>query len=324
MRRKIVATTTFALVITLISIIPIISIPVLAWENGDSSDIYYGVRFGSHDWIADHAMNMLPANNRTWYTGKYRTYFLTGTEAPDNSGIDLGGGLTGYGDKVLHHNYYLPDHSGTNASEDDASVRCQEEYTKVVNALSAENYLGAVFWAGAMTHYLADLGVWGHVMGTGHQHPTEQHHSDYEGTANTRMDEPTEDYFRVSFDGIYNQTISAYQASYEMGLDTDSNGTDGLTPGEPYDCQWLDDNYHAFSVPPYNPNDDFERRCEYLINLAVNLLADLLYQLFSNADIPEIPPDDPPFIPGFETIFVFGAIALVSLFWVWKNKKKRD
>ncbi|MHC1591157.1 MAG: Loki-CTERM sorting domain-containing protein [Candidatus Helarchaeales archaeon] len=260
-------------------------VPGFAWNNGDPGDYYYGVRFGSHDWIADHAMNMLPSEDRSWYDGIYRTYFLIGTEAPDNSSIDIGDGLVGYGDTGLHHNYYQQNHSGVVFGEDDASIRCQQEYDKAKNAVQEGNLKKAAFYAGAMTHYLADLAVWGHVMGTNSPHGTEVHHSDFEGSANTRMDDPAESYFTVTFDGEYNTTISAYQASYEMGLETDSNGTDGTNPGEQYDCEWLDANYHAFTVPI---DDDFERRCQDLINLAVNLLADLLYQLFHGANFSDM------------------------------------
>ncbi|MHA1314096.1 MAG: hypothetical protein ACTSRB_09335 [Candidatus Helarchaeota archaeon] len=268
------------LMILAIVSLPTFSSPVMAWNNGDANDRYFDVRFGSHDWLAHKAMNFLDSSNRTWYVDEYITVFLTGTEAPDNASVDLAGNLISYGDTAKHHNYYLANHSDTIENEDDASLRCQEEYDKAVNALNAGNLYSAAFYAGSMTHYLADLGVWGHVMGVASPHGSETHHSDFEGSAQTRMDDPAETYFSISFDGVYNSTISAYQASYEMGLDTDSNGTDGTNPGEQFDCEWLDNNYHAFTVPV---DDNFERRVQDIINTCVNYLADLLFQLFNDS-----------------------------------------
>ncbi|MFX1293432.1 MAG: hypothetical protein ACFFD2_01040 [Promethearchaeota archaeon] len=240
--------------------------PSRAWNNGDANDIYYGVRFGSHDWIAHRAMQFLPTNNRTWYQDEYITFYLIGTEAPDNGSIDLGNGLIGYGDTWSHHNYYNEYYNETLPDEDDASIRAQEEYDKAVDAINLNNLSAALFYAGAMTHYISDLAVWGHVMNN------ESVHGLFENSAQNKMDEPTETFFTVTFDSIYDN-FTAYNAAFLMGQETAGNGS-GL-----YTAVWMDNNYEAFGSKD-QPESIFDFRVQYLINLATNLIADLLYKIF--------------------------------------------
>jgi hypothetical protein len=49
--------------------------------------------------------------------------------------------------------------------EDDAAVRAKEEYVNAVNFYNAGNFDEAAKRLGMVTHYIADLAVFGHVMG---------------------------------------------------------------------------------------------------------------------------------------------------------------
>lgn len=267
----------------------------LAWSNGDAEDVYYGDRFGSHDWIAHQAMLLLPAVNRSWYTGELVTIFLVGTHAPDDSSVDMGNGLVGYGDTPNHHNYYSADYS--TLIDDDASVRAQEEFDKAIAALGAGNFSAALFYAGSMIHYLSDLAIWGHTM-TG-----EANHSNFEDSVNNKMDVPTEEFFTVTFDGEYT-THTAHQAAFLMGQETYGNGSGT------YNATWMDDNYAPFGFKT-EPETTFDFRMEYLVNMVVNLGADVLFQLFGNYAGAQPPGIDPVLVLLIASIVIAGLVALV-------------
>ena len=279
----------------------ICSIPLLitnssAWNNGDLNDQYFGVRFGSHDWIAYKAYSFLPVEYQTWLNNNMEAY-LRGTAAPDNSSENYGS-LWGYGDTTLHHNYYNPDGS---ASDHSAATRAQQEYDKAINAIASGKYEEAAWYAGCMTHYIADVGVWGHVM------TNETHHSDFESSANNRMDDPNETYFQIVFDGSYD-SLTAYQASLDVGWE-DYRGDVSWQ----YNCTWLDINYHFFDG--VHPDDDFERRIEYIIELLVNKITDLLYTLSTYKT-------SPPPIPGFE--FIISGFAIFSIIMIYQASKMKN
>lgn len=131
--------------------------------------------YGTHDWIANHAMNMLPSYERTWIQNNFNA-FLLGTEAPDNAGLDYLGTNTGYGDFANHVVHFSSDGSVTN---DAAAQRASQEYNKAATALPWDERLGA-YYAGAMVHYISDQAVFGHVMGGSSFLPGATHHADYE------------------------------------------------------------------------------------------------------------------------------------------------
>jgi len=283
------------IMLSILIFIPIFSAESQAWNNGDPGDIYYGERFGSHDWIALKANQFLPVANQSWLNA-YMQIYLRGTAAPDNSSESYNG-LTGYGDKSNHHNYY---NSTGHTTEDDAAVRAQEEYNKALNAIQNKKYDEAAWYAGCMTHYIADVAVWGHVM------DNETVHSNYENSANTRMDEPTEDYFQPTFDGTYD-TITAHQACVDVGWESYRGDASW-----DYNCNWMDANYHAFTGD--HPDDDFENRAEHMIELCINKITDLLYSL-SYYYLSNYTPPSPP-VPGFEAaIILFSVIFLIAIYY---------
>ncbi|HID90346.1 TPA: hypothetical protein EYP44_00095, partial [Candidatus Bathyarchaeota archaeon] len=207
--------------------------------------------YGTHDWIAERAKDWLPAAEREWID-EWLHWFLYGTEYPDNADAAYGA-TSGYGDTSEHHVYYSDEGS---VLDDSAAVRAREEFCKALDALREGKHDVAAIYAGAMTHYIADLAVFAHVM-TG-----EAHHGDYEGYVERHRDE-FERY--LEFDGELD-VISAYDAAIELGWDT--YGDDG----GPYTALWMDTNYN-WSDPA------FRDRCGESINLGVNYIADVLHTL---------------------------------------------
>ncbi len=139
-----------------------------AWSNGGFSADPDNPDYGTHDWIADLALAWLP-RNVSFLTTTYHARFLLGTEAPDNPAY--------IGDPQEHHVYYR----ANGALQDDSSaVRAEALYANALGFLRSGDLDEAAYCIGAMTHYISDVGVFGHTMGAHTDWGAEVHHSDYE------------------------------------------------------------------------------------------------------------------------------------------------
>ncbi|MEM3356610.1 MAG: C39 family peptidase [Candidatus Bathyarchaeia archaeon] len=228
------------------------------WSNGGSSSDSLNPKYGTHDWIAHHALDWLPQKEK-WFIVKNVVSYLYGTELPDNSSVP-----SGIGDTAKHHVYYF---SNGSLQDDASAVRAQEEYAKAVSLFKAGDLANASLRLGVVTHYISDVAVFGHVMGSGTDWGAEAHHSDYESYVQSRTDS-YDDEFNVflNFDGVLSQ-ISAYDTALELAYDTTFGGEEGLT------CVWMDTNYNW-------SNPTFKNRCGESLNLAVNLIADVLHTFY--------------------------------------------
>jgi hypothetical protein len=240
---------------------------VSGWSNGGYSADPENPDYGTHDWIAEHALDWLPLEEKQLLLDNKAVY-LYGTELPDN-----GQAADGIGDTTKHHVYYFSDGS---VQDDVAADRAAEEYAKAVAAYNAGNFSGAAKQLGIVTHYIADMAVFGHVMGASTAWGTETHHSDYEDYVQTRTNSYTDDFdsFLV-FDGSLS-TLSVYGAVLTLANDTTFD-VDGQ-----YSCVWMDQHYD-WSDP------EFKSRCGESLNLAVNMVADVLHSFYTEAVIPEFP-----------------------------------
>jgi putative cell wall-binding protein len=137
--------------------------------------------YGTHDWIADHAMNLLPPFERSWIQNNLNA-FLLGTEAPDNANLSYLGPHTGYGD---FSNHVVSYNSSGGATNDAAARRALEEYNKAAVQLPWNESLAA-YYAGSMAHYISDPAVFAHVMGGSSLLPGAMHHSEYERGVETK------------------------------------------------------------------------------------------------------------------------------------------
>lgn len=173
----------------------------------------------------------------------------------------------------MHHIYYWANGS----IQDDASaVRAQTEYNKAVNYMQSGNIAMAVKTLGITSHYIADVGVFGHVMGSGTDWGAETHHSDYETYVNERTNSHNDEFNNfLIFDGDL-ENVSAINATLTLAYDTTFDVDGELR------CVWMDQNYNW-------SNPVFRNRCGESLNLAVNLIADLLHTFYVNEVIPEFP-----------------------------------
>jgi len=184
---------------------------VSAWSNGGYSEDPSRPDYGTHDWVAQHALDWLPASEKQYILDNLHVY-LYGTELPDNVGVS-----DGIGDTTKHHIYY---YSNGTLQDDSAAERAEVEYYETLNYLKSGDLENAAKNAGIMSHYIVDMSVFGHVMGSGTGWGSESHHSDYEEYVNSRTNSYNDDFNTyLSFDGVLD-TVSAYNASIFLAYDT--------------------------------------------------------------------------------------------------------
>lgn len=193
--------------------------PASAWSNGGYSTDLENPDYGTHDWIADMALT-LQTEDVSFLAGTYNVDYLVGTEAPDNPEF--------IGDGTNHHIYYY----STGHLQDNASaVRASSMYDLALDRLEAGDFSAAAYYIGAMTHYIADVGVFGHTMGTYTDWGDEVHHSDYEEEFEDRLGS------LVLSSGIALENMSAYDAALALAHDTT------FGEGDVHTNVWMDTNY---------------------------------------------------------------------------------
>lgn len=275
---------------------------VLGWSNGGYSADPNAPVYGTHDWIAQHALDFLPAQEKQYIADNLAVY-LYGTELPDNNQA-----ADGIGDTTKHHIYY----SASGALVDNASAhRASILYASALSFLQAHDYANAAKTAGIMTHYIADVAVFGHVMGAGTDWGAEDSstHTNYE----SYVDRRTESYSDVGF-GQYLQfdgslaTVSAYDAALAVAYDTTFGGSSGLN------CTWMNTNYNW-------SNPDYYDRCGESLNVAVNAVADVLHTLYQEAT-PS--PSPTPIVPELPAILALSLMLIIMTTTVIFKKRSRN
>jgi hypothetical protein len=218
--------------------------------------------------LAHHALDWVPDNLDFWIRNNLALY-LYGTELPDNANAPMGDGI---GDTQLHHVYYR----SNGQLQDDASARrSREACNQVLSYLIIKDHRNAAKWMGITSHYISDLAVFGHVMGKTTDWGEEKHHSDYEDWVNSKTNRYDAQFnIFLKFDGKLEQ-LSAYDAALKLAFDTTFDAS-----GKGRTARWMDENY--------NPGSSFyQERVGESLSLAVNLLADVIYNLSEVAGIPE-------------------------------------
>jgi hypothetical protein len=233
--------------------------PGVSWSNGGHySDDPSNPIYGTHDWIAQHALDWLPTQEKQ-YILENLAICLYGTELPDREPPE------GIGDAIQNHHIYY--NSVEVMTDDKAAVRASTEYSNTLSFLEAGDYAKAAKNAGIMSHYIVDVAVFGHVMGKYTEWGNETHHKDYEDHVNERTSSYNAEFNSyLSFDGSLT-IISAYDAAKNLAYDTTFDIDGDLT------CVWMDQNYDW-------SNPTFRNRAGESLNLAVNYLTDVLHTLY--------------------------------------------
>jgi hypothetical protein len=227
--------------------------PSYAWSNGGYSTDPNVPIFGTHDYIFQKSINMLPIDMRN-YINMTAAYY--GTEIPDCKG-----GIYCRGDVAKHHVYYRANKTLQDGS---AAIRAQDEYNLAKSYLQKGNKYQFSLHLGAMSHYISDVAVFGHTMGASTAWGSETHHNDFESYVENHKNS-----FGTSFDGKLNN-IFAYNATLKLAKETTFDaGT--------FTNVWMDDNY-KWTDPA------FVSRTKYLINYDANIVADVIYTLINTTE----------------------------------------
>jgi len=238
------------------------------WSNGGFSTDPNNPDYGTHDFIAHHALDYVPDDMDFWLRENLQAY-LYGTELPDNRNAPLGDGI---GDTMLHHVYYF---ASDQLQDDSSARRAQASYEQTLTYLASGDYRNAAKWMGVTSHYIVDPGVFGHVMGKSTDWGAENHHSDYENWVNDNTNSYDASFKTcLVFDGKLAE-IAAYQATLTLAHDTTFDDS-----GKGHTAKWMDSTYNPAS-PEFK-----ERTCES-IALSVNLVADVIYTAAKATNIPE-------------------------------------
>jgi hypothetical protein len=266
-----------------------------AWSNGGYSADESNPDFGTHDWIADVALRAI-GPNASFLSVEHRTQFLLGTEAPDNPDY--------IGDYFNHHVYY---YSSGSVQDDAAAVRAQAMLDDAVSNLEAGMDSDAAFAAGAMVHYISDMGVFGHTMGSETDWGSEEHHSDYEDQVEFLIDTLGE----KDIPGL--AASSARDAALSLAMDTT------FGEGDTKPNIWMDANYDW---------DDPVFVASATSSLYASVAASASAILSFLDELPEEPADDPADdqVPDEETdgtadggtwsdrlIYIVGAVAATTV-----------
>lgn len=237
-------------ILTIVLLLSVIS-PAYAWSNGGYSIGPSTPKYGTHDYILQKAINMLPLDMKNKIDLTAASY---GTELPDCSS-----GAYCIGDLTRHHVYYKADKT---LQDGIGATRAQAEYNLAKSYLQQGNKYQFSLHLGAMSAYLSDLAVFGHTMGAVSVWGAETHHSDYETYVENHIS-----LFPTTFDGAFT-TLSAYDGTLKLAKETTFDaGT--------YANVWMDDNYNW-------ANPTYVTRTKNLINYDVNILADVTYTLIKS------------------------------------------
>ncbi|MEM2839728.1 MAG: zinc dependent phospholipase C family protein [Thermoplasmata archaeon] len=246
---------------------------VHAWSNGGYSSDPQNPDYGTHDWIAEMALT-IQTKDVTFLSVTYHSKYLLGTEAPDNPAY--------IGDSINHHIYY---YSNGNIQDDKSADRAYDMYQAALGYLKGNDKEMAAYHIGAMSHYISDVGVFGHTMGSGTDWGSEAHHSDYESAFESligSLELPS---------GIPLEDLSAYDAALGLAKDI-TFGKGDIKPNV-----WMDSNYQWTSPV-------FEASAMASIYAAVRAVAaainHLLIEYSSSTNPPEPPPQPPtppPIVP---------------------------
>jgi hypothetical protein len=315
----------------------------IAWKNGSYANtaIEYDTAtdYGTHDWVADAALQGLRTTNASkwqWLQDRLSIYLL-GTEAPDNPGINTnfdGTPVTGFGDTNHHHVYHNIDGS-IYYNEDDSAVRAKWCGDQADVALSEQKYDLAAYYLGAMTHYIADMGVYAHVSPNNvppYNVDFDTYHATYEDRVYTRSNNYNnkEEFFRIH--SFTPGSAAPFNVTIQLAWDTfaDPNPTESVVRN----VKWMHDHFFstwasdlADRATESANNQLYYDRVEQSLNNAIQAVAAALNFVTSGSNTPSITTSDPTeeedlSLPGYPLMLCI----VISLFAITNRllRIKRD
>lgn len=248
-----------------------ITLTSTGWRNGPSADEFSQdssqLKYGTHDWIAEHALDFLADEEKQYILTNLETY-LYGTELPDKAT-----GADAIGDTDLHH-YYLNE-SGV-IKDDSAGQRATQEYLLAEGYIENGDLSKGLLHLGVMTHYIADMAAFGYVMNDTYW-GSPNNSTKYINDVNSNM---------TSYSSEFNNHLHKLTG---LGISYASDGAllvaqnTTFNPNGYRNCTWMDANYNWLNI-------SFKSRCGESLNLVVNVISSLLHNFYKyNISTPSQP-----------------------------------
>lgn len=314
----------------------------VAWKNGSYADneIDYDIStdFGTHDWIAISALNILKQHNITnwgWLEDRKDIYLL-GTEYPDNAGASTildGEIIEGFGDTTWHH-VYLDWDSGA-IVEDDSALRAKAMADLADVKVYEGKFDQAALYLGAMTHYISDLSMFANVA----ENNVAPHYLDFDyinrnspdeiyvhGIVESRVQSRTNEYDDMEEFFIINNIAvcskKPYDAAIDLAWDTfkDSDGT--------YNAVWMRLNFFIdWATSRYSETNStkiqYYNRIEENLNNAIE--ACVCVMSYANEQFESVPIQASPLkIPGFSIEITLSISSICIIIIVIKKRKIKN
>ena len=261
------------------------------WKNGGTSSGVSTVKFGTHDWLLWKGYLLAKDDVDLTWLNNLRHYAFFGTEAPDLGKSKLQKSFRNqidgnYKDTSPCHCILYNDNE--DMFQPFAADRVEAEFAKAKAAIEDENWKLAAFYVGAMSHYIADLSQFMHLMGSGSRWnggigEDQDVHADYEKVFENRVSFQTKK-LPLMENYIEPATITAdspRNIAIEVGLFTDTGGGTDQTPGEMYETilSYHEDGIH---MKPDEWHQDFLDQSGKNTNKAANAIAKLLRMLMDD------------------------------------------
>ena len=251
--------------------------PLSAWKNPRQSATLNTPIFGTHDWVAFKGYVL--AGRPAFIKNNLNRFFI-GTEAPDN-GFKPADAEGAYRDAAACH-CILFDENGT-VTKDRAELRVRQEFDKAVRALADGKRPLAAFYAGALAHYMGDLGQFYHIMGAESHWGSEDQtrHSAYEVAVEKTIH--FQDRTSTLFEGFISPLAVGGDTPEEIAravaLRTErGTSTSARTPGF-MDQRFSELKKQGIHLTPEKWDDGFRTQTGQNINVAANGIAKLFWMM---------------------------------------------
>jgi hypothetical protein len=156
--------------------------------------------------------------------------------------------------------------------EDDAAKKAMGHFQALKDSLKAKDMKKAAEEAGIMSHYIADVAAFPHVLSSKTAWGAEKHHSDFEDDVEHQTGSYGDAFFSVTSDGLLSK--DAYNVTVELARST-TFGDNGA-----YNARWLDDNY-ANGATKWSA--EYKIRINSLISFAANQIADAIHMAVTDS-----------------------------------------
>ncbi|MHA1308937.1 MAG: hypothetical protein ACTSO7_15700 [Candidatus Heimdallarchaeota archaeon] len=246
--------------------------------------------FTTHQWLSFEAITMFPEQKIQWITNNIHA-FWDGVKAPfdaynsNNYEVDN----STYGD--INGTILYLDAAGVIVTNDSLAQRAQIEYDKALVEMSNinPNYTLAAFYAGTMSHYIAQAGSWGAIWDDSLWGPLIYYNwSLYEEIIDNDLSEVyfpynTDNFLLMDFAGYYNEHI-ALTPEIPTQIEDAYNATISLAKNIHPDAQYLGDNINMTQYSVLEWSEEYQNKTKDCLTYSVEAVYSAIEKLMIESD----------------------------------------